>query len=439
MQNNFKNLSDQLFKSLNKEEILTLSLSGENSHFCRLNQSKVRQIGDVVDTRLSLSIIHDNRICHGGITLSNHFDTDIVRAITELDRLKEEVKQLPVDPFLVMPLNGDSLIEINQGNLLVQKDAVASLTEVIQDVDLAGIWASGNIYRGCSNSLGLFHWFETDTYSFDFSLITEDEKMVKGTFAGTEWDQIKYESYMKKSKEKLHLLNRESVKIKPGNYRTYIAPPGVSDILDMFSWNGIGESSIRQGQSALIKLRNEGSLSNCFSLTEDFTSGFVPRFNSIGEIAPKVLNVIDNGVLRNTLVSSRTAKEYNLNSNYADDGEFLRSPKIDKGDLQESDVLKNLDKGLYLSNLHYLNWSDNLGGRITGMTRYACFWVEGGEIVAPIENMRFDDSIYNFFGENLEAVTDKSQLIPTIQTYEGRELGGVSCPGILLKSFELTL
>ena len=31
-------------------------------------------------------------------------------------------------------------------------------------------------------------------------------------------------------------------------------------------------------------------------------------------------------------------------------------------------------------NLHYLNWSDNIGGRITGMTRYACFWVENGEI-----------------------------------------------------------
>ena len=118
MQNNFKNLSERLFKSLNKEEILTLSLSGEKSHFCRLNQSKVRQIGNVVDTRLSLSIIYDNRICHGGITLSNHFDTDIERAITELNRLKEEVKQLPVDPFLVMPLNTDSLVEVNQGSLL---------------------------------------------------------------------------------------------------------------------------------------------------------------------------------------------------------------------------------------------------------------------------------------------------------------------------------
>ena len=38
--------------------MLMLSLSAENSHFCRLNQSKVRQIGEVQDIQISLSIIN---------------------------------------------------------------------------------------------------------------------------------------------------------------------------------------------------------------------------------------------------------------------------------------------------------------------------------------------------------------------------------------------
>ena len=59
MQNNFKNLSDTLFALLDKDEILMLSLSGESSHFCRFNDSKVRQIGDVTDANLSLSIINN--------------------------------------------------------------------------------------------------------------------------------------------------------------------------------------------------------------------------------------------------------------------------------------------------------------------------------------------------------------------------------------------
>ena len=439
MQENFKRLSDKLFGNLGNEEVLMLSLSAENSHFCRLNQSKVRQIGEVQDVRLSLSIINNNRVCHGSITLMNSFDTDLEKAIQELGRIKKEVKQLPEDPYLVMPSKGDSMIDINRGQLLSPKDVVKSVAPIISDVDLAGIWASGNIYRGCSNSLGLFHWFETDTFSLDFSLVTEAERMVKGTFAGNKWSQGDYESYMSKSIEKLELLKKDSINLKPGNYRTYIAPAGVSDILDMFSWNCVGEASIRQGQSALIKLRDNKRLSDCFSLEEDFSSGFVPRFNSIGEVSPKVLNIIDNGMLRNTLISSRTAKEYNLDSNFASDGEYLRSPKMKPGDLAEKNILKELGTGLYLSNLHYLNWSDNLGGRITGMTRYACFWVENGEFVAPIENMRFDDSLYDFFGGNLEAVSQNLEYIPSVGSYEQRSIGGSMCPGILLDSFKLTL
>ena len=128
-----------------------------------------------------------------------------------------------------------------------------------------------------------------------------------------------------------------------------------------------------------------------------------------------------------------------MSSNFASGDESLRSPIIQTGELKENEILSKLNKGVYLSNLHYLNWSDRLGGRITGMTRYACFYVENGEIVAPIENMRFDDTIYNVFGNNLESVTEENHLVPNVGTYDGRDLGGTHCPGILLNSFSLTL
>ena len=109
------------------------------------------------------------------------------------------------------------------------------------------------------------------------------------------------------------------------------------------------------------------------------------------------------------------------------------------GELDNSNVLSELGTGLYLSNLHYLNWSDRIGGRVTGMTRYACFWVEDGKLVSPIKDMRFDDSIYNFFGDSLEDATKNVTFNPNVGTYNGRSLGGTHCPGILLSSFEMTL
>ena len=440
MEQLFNQLSEILLKSLDADEHMKVSIDGENSQFVRFSQSKVRQAGLVDDASLSISLIKDGRTCSGSFTLTGNSEKDEKTACTELERMREEVVSLPKDPFVVLPENTGSSREDHNGSLLNQENAVSALSPAMQGVDLAGIWASGRIFTGNANSAGQKHWFATDTFSMDYSLITPDERMVKGTYAGSQWDQTEYEKNMTSSIAKLRMMDKPGKKIKPGAYRTYIAPAGVADIVGMFSWGGVGEASIQQGDSSLCRMRqNDVKMSPCFTLSEDFTSGMVPRFNYNGELAPEKLDLILSGSLHNTLVSSRTAKEYGVKSNFAGEHEAMRSPVLAPGDLNEDDVVQSLDTGIYLSNLHYLNWSDRPGGRITGMTRYACFWVENGEVVAPIENMRFDDSIYNFFGDNLESVTDKAHLHPTVETYEGRELGGVTCPGILLKSFELTL
>ena len=436
----FNELNNTLFSLLTKEEILKNSMWGENSQFIRINNSKIRQTGIVKDLSYSMTLIANKRQVSHSLTITGVFDTDKIQLKSILNKLREDITQVPEDPFIVYPKSKKSSEEKHKGDLLPIEDAVKKLMPIIQGTDLTGLWASGLIYTGVANSTGQVHWFETETFSLDYSLITKDKKMVKDCFAGTHWNQSEYENYISSSKKKLELMKKESIKIKPGKYKTYIAPAGVSDIIDMFSWGGISEASLQQKDSAFLKMRNENiKLSPCFTLQEDFSSGMVPRFNDQGEIAPESLSLIMKGTLENTLVSSRSEKEYGITTNYASEGESLRSPKVALGDLAENQILKKIDKGVYLSNLHYLNWSDRLGGRITGMTRYACFYVENGEIIAPIENMRFDDTIYNIFGKELNAVTNFDQLIPDVGTYDGRNLGGNHCPGILLDNFSLTL
>ncbi len=436
----FSLLNNYIFSELSKNEVLITNISGENSQFIRFNNSKVRQTGLIDDMSFSMILISNNRKSSISLTLTGNIDNDKSLILFNLNQLRDNVKFLPEDPFIVMPTVVKSSSEIYSGSLLNNKDSVNNLIPAMQGVDLTGIWASGKIFSGNANSMGLEHWFETETFSLDYSIINDEQKMVKACYAGTHWNQKEYEDFLFASKQKMELMSKKSISIEPGEYRAYIAPDGVSDLIGMLSWGGIGESSIQQGDSSLIKLKNlESKLSPCFNLSEDFSSGMVPRFNGMGEVAPEKLPLIVAGALKNTLVSSRTEKEYNIPTNYASSDEGLRSPIMSSGKINENDVLKNIEKGVYLSNLHYLNWSDRIGGRITGMTRYACFWVEDGEIVAPIENMRFDDTIYNIFGQNLEESTDKLHLVPNVGTYDGRNLGGTYCPGIILSSFALTL
>lgn len=437
----FNSLSESLLGKLESHEHLKLSFSGENSQFIRINDHRVRQTGLVRDRNLTINLISNSRTCSGSISLSGDLDHDLSTAENELLRLRIEIQNLPEDPFIVLPEDHGSTRTVSDSDLPDEKDIVEKIMPALQGLDVAGIWASGIIVRGTANSAGQRHWFETGTFSLDCSFVTPEHRMVKGTFAGSKWNQADYETFVEDSRKKLEIMKRKPVRIKPGNYRTWFSPAAVGDFLGMFSWYGISEASIRQGKSAFLKMRNEGeTLSPLFSVSEDFSSGLVPRFNTDGEVSAEKLDLIDKGTLVNTLVSTRTAKEYGLESNFADpSGEFLRLPVIQGGTLDEKDVLKELGTGLYLSNLWYLNWSDTTGGRITGMTRYACFWVEDGEIVAPIESMRFDDSLYNFFGKELVAVGRKQELLPTVETYFERAVGGMICPGILVNSFSLTL
>ena len=76
-----------------------------------------------------------------------------------------------------------------------------------------------------------------------------------------------------------------------------------------------------------------------------------------------------------------------------------------------AEVLSRLGTGVYIGNLHYLNWSDRAACRTTGMTRFATFWVEDGEIKAPLNVMRFDETAYRMLGDNLVDLTD---FLPTL-------------------------
>jgi predicted Zn-dependent protease len=440
MEQIFNKISESLFTEIQNGENLILSFSGENSQFIRFNKAAVRQTGLVDDADLGLKFIANNRTVRGGFTVSGNFDVDIARGKSEIKRMRLEAQEIPEDPFVVLPENSGSSHEIKSANGLQFEHAVDAILPAMDGMDFVGIWANGKMFRGNANNLGQKHWFETESFSLDYSLVTPEHQMVKGSFAGSDWNQNDYESYVKRSRNKLTLMEKKPIKIEKGNYRTWFESAAVSDFLGMFSWNGISEASLRQGCSGFGRMRHDDvRLSPKFSVLEDFSPGFCPKFNSNGEVSNDQLTLIDSGELKNTLVSSRSAKEYGVDSNYAEAGEYMRSPKMVSGELSQNDVVTKIGTGLYLSNIHYLNWSDNAGGRITGLTRYACFWVENGEIIAPIETMRFDDSFYNFFGDNLVDVEDKSSVNPEVETYGGRGLGATTCPGILVNDFALTL
>jgi predicted Zn-dependent protease len=73
------------------------------------------------------------------------------------------------------------------------------------------------------------------------------------------------------------------------------------------------------------------------------------------------------------------------------------------------------------------------------MTRFATFWVEGGRIAAPLNVMRFDETIYNMLGENLVGLTSTRDFLPSTSTYGARSTDSMRLPGALIRDFAFTL
>ncbi len=441
---NFKNyfttLTDFVFSILEKDEHLAFTFVGEESVFMRFNNAKVRQIGSVEQLEASIIMWKNERTFSMSCMLSLEEGKDLTLLKDVIHSARNQCSLLPKDPYQAIPNASDTSESIYDGTLIHSNEIVDTILSPVQDLDFTGLFSQGSIYRASANSLGARHWFETKNFVLDFSVWLANGRAVKSCYSGRNWSNEEYLSKIDSARLSLATLNNEQKELTSGKYRAFISADALHEIVEFFSWNGLGEKGFRQGESAYIALR-EGRehFSKKVTISQDFSLGGEPRFNDMGEVAPDKLVLIEKGKLVNTIISSRTAKEYDIQANGADEEEGVRSVCIDGGELEEKDILERLGTGIYISNFHYLNWSDVQNARITGMTRFSCMWVENGKMVAPIKDMRWDDSLYNLLGTKLEEITTQQHLFSETSTYDRREVGSCLLPGILVSELNCTL
>jgi predicted Zn-dependent protease len=303
--------------------------------------------------------------------------------------------------------------------------------------DLVGIYAAGTLYRGFANSLGQRNWHEVDSFNFDWSLYLEADKAVKSAYAGFDWSENTLKDRANDAAEKLRLLGAPRRTIEPGEYRAYLSPRALEELVGLLAWGGFSARARATKQSPLLRMESGAKLSPKLTLVENTAEGIAPAFQADGFVKPPRVALIENGVLREALVSPRSAKEYGLLPNAG--RESPESLEMLAGTLSTGEALTALGEGLYISNLWYLNYSDRPAGRITGMTRFATFWVQAGRIAAPATPMRFDDSVYRMLGTNLDEVTREREWLLDPSTYGERSASSARLPGALLSGLKLTL
>jgi predicted Zn-dependent protease len=424
---------------LSGQEVLLAHFTGERTDFVRWNGARVRQPMTVRQGHLALSLIDGLRRDTTTISLSGDRREDHGRVAEAISSMRAGLPMLPEDPYLLYSMEPRVLERVDRGRLPEPREAVDAILSIGKGTDLVGIYASGSTFRGFASSLGHRLWHEVDSFQFDWSLYHAADKAVQSSYSTSHWNETELRTRMEAAGDALAHLTRPPKTIEPGSYRTYLTPPALAELVALFNFGGVSAKAQRTKTSCLEKLvEGTARLSPKLTLRENIAEGLAPAFDEVGFLKPDSVDLVVAGRHAGALVGPRTAREYSLTAN-ADAEEALRSADVEAGTLEAKDALTALDTGVYVGNLWYLNFSDRTNARVTGMTRFATFWVEGGRIVAPLNVMRFDDSLYRILGDGLLELSRERDWILSTSTYDRRSVETSRLPGALLRELTFTL
>lgn len=421
-------------------DAFTAWFSGEHLDFARFNQAKIRQAGTIEQQFLYLDLIDGQRHASSTIGLSKDLAKDKEIIAAQIKKLRSQISSSQKDPYLMVHEGNNSTESIAKSAPYDKEQMVNSILKETSGLDLVGYYLSGPIFKGFASSFGQVNWFEKSSFLVDTSIYHSGDKAIKQSYSDTSFNQEVFGRKIADAKANLRLFDQESKTISPGAYRVYFSPSAVQEIIGMMNWGGFSRKSLEVKNSPLMPLfSGQKTLSRQFSISENIAHGVGPNFQSQGFMKPELLPMIEEGHLKNTLVSPKTAKEYQIDHNGADDEELMCSIDMRAGTLPEKDIMATLGDGLYINNLWYLNFSDRQNGCLTGMTRFFCYVVKGGKAIAPFSVMRFDDSIYRIFGDNLRHVTKEREMIIDSATYDERSISCSILPGIIAENVRFTL
>ena len=436
----FYSLFDYAQSLLEDEEILLASFYAEESSFVRFNQGKIRQPGSVHQNELNLELIQGQRHISADFTLSQDEKTDKATIESTLRSLRENISSIPEDPHFLYATQVNSSDNVETGNLPGAHQLTEQILSTGEGLDFVGILAHGSISFGFANSLGQRNWFKRDNFNFDWSVYSHEDKAIKSGYSGFEWNIEVLKSKFDHARKYLDVLKLPAKTIEPGEYKVFLTPSALGEVLGLLGWFSFSQKAVQTKQSALLTLvEKQTKLHSKVHISENNAGGVGPAFNTKGFIKAPSVSLIEEGHYVGALTSARSAREYALSTDGSNASEHPESLELGAGELPEKDVLQQLGTGLYISNLWYMNFSDRQSCRMTGMTRFATFWVENGEISAPVNVMRFDESLYRLLGENLLALTQEREHILDAGTYHRRSTSSVNLPGALVKDFRLTL
>jgi PmbA protein len=353
-----------------------------------------------------------------GVTGGNQLDDaslgDVVRraiAIASVQPENPEFKSLP-GPEPIPPVQGaysDATAAYGPEERAAGVGVVVARA-VERGFEAAGAFETSAVQLAVANSLGV--WAHQPRTEAEFHAV------VMADAGGSGWTQrvavdartLDLEALAQEAVEKAD-RSRYPVELPIGEYQVVLDAYAVGDLLQNLCFMGLNALAMEEERSPFTGRMGQQVAAPSITIYDDaFTPEGLPRaFDYEGAPKRRVV-LVDRGVAEAVVYDSFSAqKEGKHNTGHAlpapnTFGAFPENLMMAPGDASREELIRGVERGIYVTRFHYTNVVHPVRTLFTGMTRDGTFLIERGELAQPVKSFRFTQSIWEALG-SVEALS----------------------------------
>ncbi len=407
--------------------------------FLRFYHSQTNYNIDKLDCSLHAEIVRDRKKTSFTLTSPDEgkIRSAVQDAVSTLDRL-------PPDPDFVSfeddpgqfdyPDCVDNLTDVS----LDDKIAILQLLSALADkygFDIFGIFVTLKDQTRilASNGMDKLSW--QSPLMLEVKAVKRDNMVtVIDAYGGDSLSGLDQVAFLGRFEEKLKNACLPVTDMPAGEYEVILAPYALLEFLTYLGY-GMSAASLDQGSSYFEGRLGQSVFPDSVSLDSDPLHPRLIRipYNGDGHIAPR-LPLVEKGVFRNFTVSHYYAHKMKMAKNGS---VGVKALVMHPGTSSLEKMISGVKQGLYISNLHYMNFINEKETSVTGITRDGTFLIENGRITKVVNNLRYTLKISDVL-DNIREIEDRQYVVPVSSNYNDFNLSSGLVPHIRTGGFRIS-
>ncbi len=389
-------------------------------HYSQAEQTEVVYLGtESALTRFANNYIHQNvaesnhevrvRAVLGkrvGVAVTNRLDDASLRRVTEqaleIARVQPENPEfhsLPeARPIIPAPGYNEQTAQFTPEERARRVGVIVRLAKE-RGLESAGAFSTAASQTAVANSPGIFA-YEPRAESECHAVVMADAGGSGYTKrVATDVATIDVESMAREAVSKAE-RSRNPIDIELGEYPVVLDAYAVADMLQTLGFMGLSATTVQEERSFMNGQFGQQIVHPSVTIYDDGhdAAGLPQAFDYEGVPKQRVV-MIDRGVANAVVYDSFTAyREGKPNTGHAFPapnpyGPLPMHTMMEAGNASMEELIKGVERGLYVTRFHYTNTVHPVKTLFTGMTRDGTFLIEHGELTSPVKNLRFTQSI----------------------------------------------